>query len=232
MRLKLPLGVGSTVALTFRASTRGFAQSALPRLNRWLQTKQLQRWRTVEASLAALQPHRLTVKKTESPTGELKRRGKGSCEGAFRRPLTRYATPRAEGFASFFFSRQANAATGKGNLQKASRNAAYGIQHGGNGDDGDTERFGRLASQKPIDYLSSCFCFLTGLTGLSGFRGRPILLILLILSEKERLSTSPRLQFAKAISKIYSPRLRDLPKLRARAAGSRRAYSKTPLEPR
>ena len=129
-------------------------------------------------------------------------------------------------------SGQANAATGKGNLQKASRNAAYGVQHGGNGDDGDTERFGRLASQKPIDYLSSCFCFLTGLTGLSGFRGRPILLILLILSEKERLSTSPRLQFAKAISKIYSPRLRDLPKLRARAAGSRRVYSKTPLEPR
>ena len=116
-------------------------------------------------------------------------------------------------------SGQAHAATGKGNLQKASRNAAYGIQHGGNGDDGDTERFGRLASQKPIDYLSSCFCFLTGLTGLSGFRGRPILLILLILSEKERLSTSPRLQFAEAISKIYSPRLRDLPKLRVRAAG-------------
>ena len=36
-------------------------------------------------------------------------------------------------------SGQANAATGKGNLQKASRNAAYGVQHGGNGDDGDTE---------------------------------------------------------------------------------------------
>ena len=34
---------------------------------------------------------------------------------------------------------QANAATGNDNLQKASRNAAYGVQHGGNGDGGDTE---------------------------------------------------------------------------------------------
>ena len=129
-------------------------------------------------------------------------------------------SPTGSRFAALWaISGQANTTTSKGNLRKASRNAAYGVQHGGNGDDGDTERFGRLASQKPIDYLSSCFCFLTGLTGLSGFRGRPILLILLILSEKERLSTSPRLQFAEAISKIKTPRLRDLPKLRARAAG-------------
>ena len=34
---------------------------------------------------------------------------------------------------------QVNAATDKSDLRKASHNAAYGVQHGGNGDGGDTE---------------------------------------------------------------------------------------------
>ena len=74
----------------------------MPRLNRWLRAKRLQRWRTVEASLAALQPHRLTVKKTESPTGEQQRRRQRILPWVA--PATHNATQRleAEGFAPFF----------------------------------------------------------------------------------------------------------------------------------